>query len=78
LVDLGGSVEIDGLIGVGGGFVGGVGFVGDFVGDFVDGFVGGSVGDFVGGVVEADDSVVDSAVYFENSADFPGFEADAD
>jgi len=74
LVDLGGSVEIDGLIGVGGGFVGGVGFVGGFVGDFV----GGSVGDFVGDVVGSDDSVVDSAVYFENSADFPGFEVDAD
>jgi hypothetical protein len=63
LVDLGGSVEIDGLIGVGGGFVGG--FVGNFVGNFVD-------------VVGADDSVVDSAVYFENSADFPDFEAYAD
>jgi hypothetical protein len=62
LVDLAGSVEIDGLIGSVDGFVGdSVGVVG-FGDGFVDGFVG---------VVVGDDSAVEPA-YFADSLDFEG------
>lgn len=65
MVDLAGSVEIDGLVGFVDGFVGdSVGVVG-FDDCFVDGFVG---------VVVGDDSAVEPAY----SADYLDLEGDAD